>query len=80
MKDVYPVSEVEGLVQEIKLTVSTPAPTTSIATPTTSSGVSSFFVSKYVNNGTTGYAYRRDRKEKTMTNLINIIIYYYMAR
>ena len=37
----------------IDLTVSTPAPTTSIASPLTSSRVRSSFMSKYVNSGTT---------------------------
>ena len=44
------------------LTVSTPPATTSNSTPTTSSGVSSFLVSKYVNNETTVCKCERENK------------------
>lgn len=54
------------------LTVSTPAPTTSNTTPTTSLGVSSFLVSKYVNIETTVCKCERENK---IHNLINVNLF-----
>ena len=54
------------------LTVSTPANTTSIATPTTSSGVSSFLVSKYVNSETTVCKCEGENK---INNLISVNLF-----
>ena len=47
------ITIIVSIITIINLTVSTPAPTTSIACPLTSSNVRSSFMSKYVNSGTT---------------------------